>query len=280
MKRCTLYVSMTSFSLLQLYPVIQMYHLPLLPGYGPNANIRSSVPAPVTQGASYRTALSEAEEDGYQGTYFPQPIHRSSVDMGDGFISSISPVLTRNNLAAAVSPPSESGPSSFASDAPAKRPSPAHLSDSEPWTDNELQPESAHRWRTEQKNNLPPVTPPPLPDPPTSTQPAEDDIIEAVFFEYGVVVFFGLTEGQERDILEDIENAGIMKRKIYEDDWEVEECHFTVRAFLSASRFVLYSYVFGLAHSMTRTFHIHGSTTIFSVRVCAHPFPSLYHVPF
>jgi len=49
-----------------------------------------------------------------------------------------------------------------------------------------------------------------------------------------------LTEGQERDILEDIENAGIMKRKIHEDDWEVEECHFTVRVFLSASRFFFF----------------------------------------
>lgn len=43
------------------------------------------------------------------------------------------------------------------------------------------------------------------------------------------MVFFGLTGNQERDILEDIENAGVMKRKIAEDDWEVEECHFAVR---------------------------------------------------
>ncbi len=49
-----------------------------------------------------------------------------------------------------------------------------------------------------------------------------------VFFEYGVVVFFGLSESEERDILEDIENAGIMKRKIQEGSWEIEECHYTV----------------------------------------------------
>lgn len=256
-----------------------MYHLPLLPGYGPNANIRSSVPAPVAKGASY---LTEAEEDGYQGTYFTQPIPRSSVDTRDGYISSMSPVLTRNSPAVAAFPPSESGSSSFASDAPAKRPSPLHLSDSEPWTDNELQPESDNRWRTQQKDNLPP---PPLPAPPTSIKPAEDDIVEAVFFEYGVVVFFGLTEGQERDILEDIENAGIMKRKIHEDDWEVEECHFTVRVFRSASRFFFFFCIlmfFDLAHSMTRTFHIHGSITIFSVRFLQppSPFPSVSYVPF
>jgi len=235
-----------------------MYHLPLLPGYGPNANIRSSMPAPVTQ---YLTALSEAEEDGYQGTYFTQPIHRTPVDTRDGYISSMSPVRTHNSPTVAVSPPSESGSSGSVSDAPAKRPSPVHLSDSEP-SDSEVQQEYANQWRTEQK------PPPPLPHPPTFTKPAEDDIVEVVFFEYGVVVFFGLTEGQERDILEDIENARIMKRKIHEDDWEIEECHFTVRVFLSSFLF-LYTYVFfGLVYSTTRTFHIHGSITIFSVRFC------------
>ena len=205
-----------------------MYHLPLLPGYGPNANIRSSVPASVTKGASYLTALSEAEEEGYQGSYFTQPIHRSSGDMRDGYISSTSPVLTRSTPVAAISTSSMSGSSSFAPDPPAEGPSSRLLSDIEPWTDSELQPERATRWGTRQKDIIPTVTPPPLPDPPTSTKPVEDDIVEAVFFEYGVAVFFGLTEGQERDILEDIENAGIMKRRINEDDWEVEECHFTV----------------------------------------------------
>ncbi len=43
-----------------------------------------------------------------------------------------------------------------------------------------------------------------------------------------MVVFFGLSESEERDILEDIENAGIMKCKIQEDSWEIEECHYTV----------------------------------------------------
>lgn len=205
-----------------------MYHLPLLPGYGPNANIRSSVPASVTKGASYLTALSEAEEEGYQGSYFTQPIHRSSGDMRDGYISSTSPVLTRSTPVAAISTPSMSGSSNFAPDPPAEGPSSRLLSDIEPWTDSEFQPEPATRWGTRQKDIIPTVTPPPLPDPPTSTKPAEDDIVEVVFFEYGVAVFFGLTEGQERDILEDIENAGIMKRRINEDDWEVEECHFTV----------------------------------------------------
>lgn len=54
----------------------------------------------------------------------------------------------------------------------------------------------------------------------------EDRIAEVVFFAYGVAVFFGLDEGQERAIVEDISNAGILKRPMKEDDWEIEECHF------------------------------------------------------
>jgi uncharacterized Rmd1/YagE family protein len=79
------------------------------------------------------------------------------------------------------------------------------------------------------------------------------DVAEVVFFEYGVAVFFGLGEEQERGILEDLDNAGILKRPIKEDDWEVEECHFVVR----------FRGVCGLAnllkirlYSMTHTFYI------------------------
>lgn len=55
-----------------------------------------------------------------------------------------------------------------------------------------------------------------------------DNVGEVVFFDYGVVVFFGLAEPHERDILEDIQEAGIVRRLIPEDEWEVEECHFAV----------------------------------------------------
>ncbi|KAH6918036.1 YagE family protein [Coprinopsis sp. MPI-PUGE-AT-0042] len=54
-----------------------------------------------------------------------------------------------------------------------------------------------------------------------------DNIGEVVFFDYGVIVFFGLDERGERDVLEDISKAGGMKRSIKEDEWEIEECHFT-----------------------------------------------------
>ena len=49
---------------------------------------------------------------------------------------------------------------------------------------------------------------------------------EVVFFDYGVTVFFGLTEREERDVLEDCESAGVWSRSLKEEDWEVEECHY------------------------------------------------------
>ncbi|KZT03953.1 uncharacterized protein LAESUDRAFT_320505 [Laetiporus sulphureus 93-53] len=53
----------------------------------------------------------------------------------------------------------------------------------------------------------------------------EGEYAETVFL-YGVAVFYGLSEEQERGILEDVEHAGLMRRKFVKDDWEIEECHY------------------------------------------------------
>ncbi|KIK52836.1 hypothetical protein GYMLUDRAFT_179651 [Collybiopsis luxurians FD-317 M1] len=153
-----------------------MYHLPLLPGYGHNANVRSSAPLQTGDGKSIHTRLSEAEEMGYQGSYFTyQP--NSSND--DGYMTSNSPVDERRPLV-------DRTPTSVISD----------LSDD---------PHSALF---------------------SASSSPETENAEVVFFDYGVAVFFGLTESQEKSILEDIENAGILRRRISENRWEIEECHF------------------------------------------------------
>ncbi|KAF8196733.1 hypothetical protein K438DRAFT_1825473 [Mycena galopus ATCC 62051] len=177
-----------------------MYHLPLLPGYGPGSNIRSSLPAKSATGKSILSRLSEAEEDGYQGSYFPAA--HSPKDRNDGYISSESPVYTRKPL-----PPfaPESVPETTAfeevQETPVSEPDPLVAFD----------------------NDTPASEGPQVPAPAPTV---EEDVAEVVFFEYGVVVFFGLDEQQERSILEDVENAEIMKKKISEGDWEIEECHF------------------------------------------------------
>ncbi|KAJ7695090.1 hypothetical protein B0H17DRAFT_1198791 [Mycena rosella] len=190
-----------------------MYHLPLLPGYGPNSNIRSSVPAKSTTGRSILARLSEAEEDGYQGTYFPTA--HSPKAHRDGYISSSSPVYTRKPMV----PFTESSvPETSVPDTPASEDVPQTPAEPGPSTAFEEDTPASEEPPTGYSDEPPRRAPPaPIPD---------EDVAEVVFFEYGVVVFFGLDEQQERSILEDIENAGIMKQKIAEEDWEIEECHF------------------------------------------------------
>ncbi|KAF8578986.1 DUF155-domain-containing protein, partial [Ramaria rubella] len=141
--------------------IYAVYHLPLLSGYAPNVNVRSSAPP---HGKSILSRMSEAEEYGYEGTYFPETEEASRFSQ-DGYISS-SPATQR-------------------------------LSDPRPIT-------QLPRERT------------------------DDQVAEVVFFSYGVAVFFGMEETQERDILDDLESAGAWIRKRAEDDWEIEECHFAL----------------------------------------------------
>ena len=181
----------------------QMYHLPLLPGYGPAAKVRSSVPA-----ASHTRRLSrmsQAEEDGYTGSYF---IPGRSPEQGfshDGYIArslTSSPPIDRRRLR-------------------------------EP-EEGEIERESPERGLLvdtpvlAQAATL--VPPAPVSEPRTPVV-SSDDTAEIVFFAYGVAVFFGFDEMQERDILEDVHSAGTLKGARAESEWEVEECHFAVRRF-------------------------------------------------
>ena len=197
-----------------------MYHLPLLPGYGPGANIRSSVPAVTTTGKSFLAHLSEAEENGYQGTYFTSPTSRSPTSLREGYISSGSPVNSRNpertmpdgveQYLEVATPASESVPiiTTTAVDVD---------------TGAETDPGTYDTWKPANDVQEPEIPP--------QERSREEEVAEVVFFEYGVVVFFGLEERHEKDILEDIASAGIVKRPMDEDDWEIEECHFAVYFF-------------------------------------------------
>lgn len=179
-----------------------MYHLPLLPGYDPNVNVRSSVPAKSPGGKSILTRLSEAEENGYEGTYFSSR-DASDTLSPDGFI-----------------------PSSFPDD--------FRRSD-------ESNGEATGRPRRKS------VT--------------DERVAEVVFFAYGVVVFFGLQESQERSIIYDIQTAGVLTRKIEEDLWEIEECHYTVSSFAQYGG-TIWAYA---KYSMIPTLHTRAFTTTFLV---------------
>ncbi|KAF9563200.1 DUF155-domain-containing protein [Agrocybe pediades] len=210
-----------------------MYHLPLLPGYGPNANVRSSAPTNMKTGQSLAAHLSEVEENGYQGTYFTSPVEPSENAMREGYITSTSPVDTRINRANKdaqsdrIPPETDEeteGDHGFVTEPETPK---SDIAVDVVSTSVEIDPGAETdpglygRWKEPRK-----VLDTPGSEPSMSKQ-QDDDVAEVVFFEYGVVVFFGLDESQEKDILEDIENAGVMRRNINEDDWEIEECHYT-----------------------------------------------------
>ena len=191
-----------------------MYHLPLLPGYGPSANIRSSVPTVTTTGKSFLAHLSEAEENGYQGTYFTSQASHSPVSPGEGYITSSS-----LHKRATSSPPipdllPDEGLELYNQPlTPASEILPVTTStavDVDPGA--ETDPGLYNTWK--------PVDDVQRPETPSPPRNSDEDVAE--------VVFFGLEERHEKDILEDIANAGVVKRPIDEDDWEIDECHFAV----------------------------------------------------
>lgn len=192
-----------------------MYHLPLLPGYSPSTNIRSS--AAVTK--AHLSRLSEAEENGYQGSYFATPRPRSrqeSLRREDdgyvtegregGYVTEGSPVETRRE-----DPPHTF---MFTAESEAEAGGETDVEHDNPRGRDELRTPALHQ-----------ASPQRDPDP-----ESEEPIAEVVFFAYGVAVFYGFNETQERSIIDDLANAGIFRRMIKESDWETEECHFAVRS--------------------------------------------------
>ena len=198
-----------------------MYHLPLLPGYSLHTNLRSSAFATSSSDTDPMYQLSEAEELGYQGTYFTS----NSVEQRqlDGYMTGNgSPVHTPLISVSYEDSPQIQQPREYRDDthAPAKAPQ---------------TPNFTRRKKRKPQKAEPPVD--------------YSNVAEAVFFSYGVAVFFGFIENQEIGILEDLERAGVMKRKMTEDDWEVEECHFVHDPLIAYPR--IYNDFFSEYHSRT-----------------------------
>ena len=175
-----------------------MYHLPLLPGYSLHTNVRSSTFATSSSDTDPMYQLSEAEELGYQGTYFTS----NSVEQRqlDGY-------MTGNG-----SPDHTPLISVSYEDSPQIHQSREDHDDTHAHPKTSRPPNLTRRKKRKPSKTEPPVD--------------YSNVAEAVFFSYGVAVFFGFAEHQEVGILEDVERAGVMKRKMTADDWEVEECHF------------------------------------------------------
>lgn len=175
-----------------------MYHLPLLPGYSLHTKLRSSAFATSSDETDPMYQFSEAEELGYQGTYFTSAsVEQRQLDgyMTGGGSPDHTPLIS--------------------------------MSYEDPLQIQ--QPREEHGdTHTRAKTSQPPNKTRKKKRKISKAEPSVDysSVAEAVFFSYGVAVFFGFTENQEIGILEDVEGAGVMKRKMTEDNWEIEECHF------------------------------------------------------
>lgn len=201
-----------------------MYHLPLLPGYSPSTTVRSS--AAFTK--AHLSRLSEAEENGYQGSYFATPRPRSREETSrreddgyvtegreGGYVTEGSPVGTRRG---------RSRPHTFIVAAESEAEAGAETGADAGFVTNAVEETDLHEGDELQTPIVQQASPQQDPE-----QESEEPIAEVVFFAYGVAVFYGFNEAQERSIIDDLVNAGIFRRLIKEGDWEIEECHFAVR---------------------------------------------------
>lgn len=275
-----------------------MYNLPLLPGYGASTKIRSSPAIKSPGGVSLLERMTIAEDLGYNDSYFPPT--NDDPDPSDYILSHSPPSpMSPVNLMSSMDVPAghgeereqvieevqerlESGDG--LADTPALRaegevgvkaavgsvgPIGTHMSPSHPGylehvPSTALDPSDLRQSKPHKPNGI-------LPRYPSQTRPKPKDrrksalfsnqIAEAVFFSYGVSVFFGFHESEERMIMEDCESAGVWARGQEEDDWEVEEFHYTVR---SPHRLLG---VRLMQRSMTRTQSTLGYITTCSVRL-------------
>lgn len=192
--------------------IYALYHLPLLPGYQPNVNIRSCITDKAAQAKLVLSLITEAEESGYHDAYFPASTLSTSGGSGsstpvkrDGFIETAFPAATSlTSLIANKALRRENGTQHRSATAPpgGVTASPGRVKRRFP---------KAH---IAQRRLL----------------GVEDHpVAEAIFFQYGVVVFFGFSQRQELDILDDLVKRGIMvgEKTIGEKkQYEIESFHF------------------------------------------------------
>lgn len=171
-------------------------------------------------GGSILNAMDEAEETGYQGSYFP-----------------IEQIDSENN--------GNNNNNNNANPQSAETTPLLDESDATPLPD----PSSPSQILSLPTSPDLPSSPPSFPFPPSSKSTSEEEqfdasvslrskepkLAEAIFFDYGVSVFLGFTEGREKDILSDCESGGSWNgafgregESAEERGWEMEECHFVV----------------------------------------------------
>lgn len=255
-----------------LYGDWQVYTLPLLPGYGAGTKVRSSPAVKSPGGVSLLERMTEAEEVGYHDGFFPQqaPEDGSAPDHthSNEYLLSTSPnAQTGDDTARSPENATFDGLNPLPTVHEEKEPRTGESSPVDPDTPNinldenndpieglpilnqdsndsdpspqehlRISREAALRAKNEDEDRKIRKYRDQYRRQRRRKSSSSIKVGEVVFFEYGVTVFFGLTEREERDILEDCESAGVWSRPLKEDDWEVEECHHVSRIELYGGR--------------------------------------------
>ncbi|KAG8797849.1 hypothetical protein FRC17_007633, partial [Serendipita sp. 399] len=189
--------------------IYALYHLPLLPGYQPNVNVRSCITDKAAQAKLVLSLITEAEESGYHDAYFPASVLGGAVTGSgsstpvkrDGFIETAIP--------AAASLTTLLASSSLREDSPLRR-------------SNTL-PKAALHGHAKKRFTKAHIAQRRL------LGVEDHPVAEAIFFRYGVVVFFGFSQHNELDIIDDLVKRGIVvgEKKVGEKrQYEIESFHF------------------------------------------------------
>ncbi|RSH95283.1 hypothetical protein EHS25_000370 [Saitozyma podzolica] len=229
--------------------VYAVYNLPLLPGYGASTKIRSSPAVKSPGGISMMERMTLAEDLGYNDSYFPvaeetQPAFATS-DPSEYILSHSPPsAMSAMELMTSMDLPvgQEQQREAEIEEAQERLETGDGLHDSpelrmeeEVGVRSALEHEASMGVEGEltptdenldlHSGHVPAPQPPPKPRR-RKSHSTHNQVAEAVFYSYGVSVFFGFQEGEEREIMEDCEGAGVWMRGRDEDDWEVEEFHY------------------------------------------------------
>jgi uncharacterized Rmd1/YagE family protein len=196
--------------------VYAVYNLPLLPGYGATNRVRSSPAVKSPGGVSMLERMTQAEEQGYDDEYFPvetdEPV--TGADPSEYILSRSPPSpVAQHSMEAALAAAAERAE-------PIELPEPVRS----PPKDEPAVVVAGNAYAEEMPVEAPPMRPPPRMR--RRSTGYKHPVAEAVFFNYGVSVFFGFAPGEETSIMEDVRNAGVWQVPSKEDDWEIEEFHY------------------------------------------------------
>ncbi|EIM19865.1 DUF155-domain-containing protein [Wallemia mellicola CBS 633.66] len=190
--------------------IYTVYHLPLLPGYSATTTLRSSAPIMSPGGGSIIDQYEEADElpqhaeiEHHNEQHYDDLSHSPPRIDHQGFINETVGDGRSGNGVSNIGDVSPS-PDDVAVHADMKS--------------------ASHKTQRQKRNWR------------RRLESINDTVAEIIHFDYGVSVFYNMTEAQENDILHDMVNAGVVVRPLQPENREIEQCHYGQDSNIPSSR--------------------------------------------